>query len=112
CACPIALLALFTKPTDFDPRFGLGVGALFAGVANSYVTSSLVPDTGTMPLADVVNGVGLAVILVSLQQSTISLYLFDRRNDEPLSRRFDRNSFWIFLVGYIALNGALVLASA
>ncbi len=111
-ACAIAILALFIKPTDVDPRFGLGVGALFAGVANSYITSSLVPDTGVMTLADVVNGVGIAVIPLSLVESTISLYLFDRRADEPLPRRFDQISFWIFLVGDIALNAALVLAAA
>jgi hypothetical protein len=110
-ACAIALLALFIKPTDVDPRFGLGVGALFAGVANSYVTSTLIPDTGTMTLADVVNGVGIAVILLSLVESTISLYLFDRCEDQPLSRRFDRISFWMFLVGDVALNAALVLAA-
>src|SRR5204863_7634195 len=109
-ACAIALLALFIKPTDVDPRFGLGVGALFAGVANSYITNSLIPDTGTMTLADVVNGIGIAVILLSLVESTISLYLFDRQGDERLSQQFDRLSFWIFLIGDIALNAALLLA--
>jgi hypothetical protein len=111
-ACAIALLALFIKPTDVDPRFGLGVGALFAAVANSYVSGSLIPDTGTMTLADIVNGVGIAVILLSLVQSTISLYLFDRRGDEPLSRQFDKLSFAIFLVGDVVLNAALVVAAA
>lgn len=110
-ACAIAFLALFIKPTDVDPRFGLGVGALFASVANSYVTNSLIPDTGTMTLADVVNGVGIAVIMLSLIESTISLYIFDRRGNEPLSRQFDRLSFWIILVGDIALNTALVMAA-
>ena len=87
------------------------MGALFAGVANSYVTGALIPDTGTLTLADVVNGVGIAVILLSLVQSTISLYLYDRRGDEALSRRFDRLSFWIFLTGDITLNAALIFAA-
>lgn len=110
-ACAIALLALFIKPTHVDPRFGLGVGALFAAVANSYTTSTLIPDTGTLTLADVVNGIGIAVILLSLLQSTISLYLFDRRGDERLSRRFDWFSFWVFLLGFLALNAGLVLSA-
>ena len=36
----VAMLACFIKPTDVDPRFGLGVGALFAAVANSYLAST------------------------------------------------------------------------
>jgi hypothetical protein len=111
-ACGIALLALFIKPTDVDPRFGLGVGGLFAGVANSYITSGLVPDTGAMTLADLVNGVGIAIILLSIVESTISLYLYDRRGREALSRAFDRASFWILVSGAAALNAALFLAAA
>jgi hypothetical protein len=111
-ACGIALLALFIKPTDVDPRFGLGVGGLFAGVANSYITSALIPDTGVMTLADLVNGVGIAVILLSIVESTISLYLYDRRGREALSRLFDRVSFWILAFGAVAVNAALFLAAA
>jgi hypothetical protein len=55
-AVVIAFLACFIKPTDVDPRFGLGVGALFAAVANSYLVSTFVPDTGEIALADLVNG--------------------------------------------------------
>src|SRR5262249_58546916 len=81
-ACAIALLAMFIKPTHVDPRFGLGVGALFAAVANSYITSSLVPDTGAQTLADIVNGIGIVIILVSLVESTISLHMLDRLESE------------------------------
>ncbi len=75
-AVGLAMLAFFIRPTEVDPRFGLGVGALFAAVANAYVISSLVPDTGTLALADVVTAVGIVTILLTVVQSTISLYLF------------------------------------
>jgi hypothetical protein len=110
-AVSIALLAMFVKPTNVDPRFGLGIGGLFAAVANSYVTSSLVPDTGVMTVADLVNGIGIGMILLTVIQSTVSLYLFERLEMEPLSRRFDQVSFVILASGYVALNLALPLAA-
>ena len=111
-AVGVAILAFFIKPTDVDPRFGLGVGALFAVIANMYVTSSLVPDIGTMTLADMVNVVGIVTIFLTLLQSTISLYLYDRKGKEALSRMFDRVSFAVLLAGYVTINLALPLAAA
>ncbi|HJZ93680.1 MAG TPA: hypothetical protein VKE40_22585 [Gemmataceae bacterium] len=107
----LALVAFFIRPIEVDPRFGLGVGALFAAVANAYVVSSHVPDTGVMALADIINGVGIAVILLTVVQSTISLYLFSVRGEEALSRVFDRLSFAIILPGYVLLNLALALSA-
>jgi hypothetical protein len=111
-AVAIAFLACFIKPTDLDPRFGLGVGALFAAVANSYVVNSLMPDTGDVSLADVINGLGIFTILVTLVESTVSLYLFDRCHEEELSRRLDRMSFKILVIGFAAVNIVLLIASA
>lgn len=111
-AVAIALLAMFVKPTNVDPRFGLGVGGLFAAVANSYVTASLIPDTGVMTLADTINGIGVGMILVTVIQSTVSLYLFERLGAETLSRRFDQLSFGVLAAGYLALNLALPLAAS
>jgi hypothetical protein len=107
----IAALACFIKPTDVDPRFGLGVGALFAAVANSYIVSSFVPDTGELALADVVNGLGILTILVTLIESTVSLYLYDRCGEPELSQRLDRVSFRVVVVGFIAANLALLIAA-
>ena len=106
-AVGIALLAFFIKPTEVDPRFGLGLGALGAVLVNTYVTSSLVPDTGVMTLADLVNQVAIVTIFLSLMQSAISLYLFERKGKEKLSRLFDRVSLVMFLVGYGAVNVVL-----
>jgi len=103
-AVGIALMAMFIKPSFVDPRFGLGVGALFAAVANSYVASSLVPDTGTLTVADLVNAVGIVTILLTVLQSTISLYVCEQLGNEPASRRFDRVSFWIMAGSYVLLN--------
>lgn len=107
----LALLAFFIRPTEVDPRFGLGVGALFAGVANAYVISSMVPDTGVLALADIVNGVGIAVILLTVLQSTISLHLYTIRKAHAVSRAFDRLSFAVILTGYMLLNIALPLGA-
>ena len=105
----LAHLAFFIRPIEVDPRFGLGVGALFAAVANAYVVSTLVPDTGVLALADIVNGIGIATILITVIQSTISLYLFSVREQEALSRTFDRLSFAVMLSCYVILNVTLPL---
>ena len=107
----IAMLAMFIKPTNVDPRFGLGIGGLFAAVANSYATSSLIPDTGIMTLADMVNGVGVWMILLTVIQSTVSLHIYERLGAEELSRRFDKISFVILAVGCVSINLAMPLAA-
>jgi len=105
----IALTAFFIKPTDVDPRFGLGVGAFFASIANTYITASLIPDTGILTLADTINGMGMMLIFLTVVQSTISLYLYDICERENLSRAFDKVSIVGFIVGTIAVNVALPL---
>jgi hypothetical protein len=111
-AVAISFLACFIRPTDLDPRFGLGVGALFAAVANSYVVNSIVPETGAFSLVDVVNVLGILTILVTLIESTISLYLFDRCGEQALSQRLDRTSFKILVTGFISVNGLSLLVLA
>ena len=105
-------MAFFVKPSDVDPRFGLGVGGFFGAVANTYTTASLLPDTGVMSLADSLNALGMATIFVSLLGSVISLYLYDIRDEKALSRRLDALSVQIIAAGYVALNVALAWAAA
>jgi hypothetical protein len=109
-AVAISLLAFFIKPTNVDPRFGLGVGAFFAAIANTYIVSSLLPDTGVMTLTDMVNGIGMGVISLSLVQSTLSLLLFERGN-EATSQLFDRASLVVLALTYIVINIAIPLTA-
>ena len=107
----VALLACFIKPIHVDPRFGLGVGGLFASVANSYLVGTYVPEGSDFSLADAINLLGIGTILVSLTQSTISLWIYESLGNQRLSRRFDWVSFWTILTAFLA-SLALCLAGA
>jgi hypothetical protein len=107
----VALLTSFIKPTHVDPRFGLGVGGLFAVVANAYVVGSWTPETNEFSLADVVNLLGIVTILLSLTQSTMSLHVYETLDRPALARRFDLASFWTTLGGFAAALAMLMAAS-
>ena len=52
------------------------------------------------------------MVFLTLVQSTISLYLFDIRGEEALSRRFDRVSVLVLIPGYVILNVLLAWVAA
>ena len=107
----IAFVAFFIKPTQVDPRFGLGIGAFFAAVGNNIYIGSILPHSSQISLASMINGIGLFTIFLTLVQSTISLHIFDTKGRERLSRFFDHVSFTVFLVGYFTLNLILPLVA-
>ncbi len=104
----VAFVVFFIKPTQVDPRFGLGVGAFFAVVGNNIFVASALPFSSQISLSGMINGIGLATIFLTLVQSTVSLYVFDIRGRERLSRFFDHVSFAAFFVGYAAVNLILI----
>jgi hypothetical protein len=110
-AVAISMLVFFIRPNDGDKRVSLAVGAAFAAVANFYISSSMMPETDMMTLADMINGIGIIFVFFSLVQSTISLHLYDQMNEVELSRLFDWISAGIFFVSYIGINLALVLTA-
>ena len=110
-AVAAALVALFIKPTQAEPRFGLGAGALFVAIANNIITSGLIPKTGTLTLADMVNDVGLLLIIITIIESTISFYFYDVIGEKKLSRNLDRISFITLIIIYIIIN-AIIITSA
>ena len=87
----VALLALLIKPTEVDPRFGLGVGGLFTAVASQYVISSSIPEGGGVTLAEWMNLLGIVIIFLSITESVASLYL-DTHDRGALAKRLDRAS--------------------
>jgi hypothetical protein len=107
----IAFIVLFIKPTHVDPRFGLVVGALFAVVGNNIYIQSYLPVSANISLVDMAGATGLVTIFLILVQSAVSLYIFDTKGQERLSRFFDKVSFAVLLLGYVILNILLPFAA-
>ena len=107
----ISIAVFFIKPIDVDPRFGLGVGALFAAVANTYIISSILPPSGGMVMVDMINGFGISVIFLTVMESIWSLYLFEVKEKEALSKRLDRVSLIIFVIGFVVVNIGITVAA-
>jgi hypothetical protein len=109
-AAAIAFLAFFIKPTNVDPRFGLGVGAIFAAIASEYVVTSSLPDVNVVTLADKLHIVAFTFIFVVLAQSTVSLWLFEKGR-EAESKRLDRLFAFALPALYVLANVAFARPS-
>jgi hypothetical protein len=107
----IAFIVFFIKPIFVDPRFGLGVGAVFAAVGNNIWVVTMLPQGERISLTNMVNAIGFGTIFLTLVQSAISLYIEDSMGCERLRRCFDKVSFVAFLIGYGTVNLMLPLAA-
>jgi hypothetical protein len=99
----VAILSFFLKP-HYEPRFVVGVGALFASVANYYNILSMQPSVSYLTIADTINLIGVATIFLSLFQSSISYYMYDHPLYKGLYRRFDVYSAITFSSCYLFIN--------
>jgi len=108
-AVAVAMISFFINPIHDSSRFTLGIGALFAAVANFYTMHSMQPDTEIMTLADIVNFLGTFTILLILIQSAISVHLYVDREQKALSHRFDMVSAFVFIICYIAVNISILM---
>jgi hypothetical protein len=107
-AVAVAMLTFFLRP-DYAPRFIVGVGALFAAVANYYNILSMQPIVSYVTLADIITLTGIVTILLSMIESSISFYIYDIKEKKELSRRFDKYSVIALVSCYIFINWWIVL---
>ena len=105
----ISMVGFFTAPSQ---RFGLVIGSFFAAVANTYVTSAIIPDTGIATLADVINGIGVGIIAVIMFQTIISNHFYEKRKQDVFSDVFDDLTFVLLMGLYIWLNISIPLAAS
>ncbi len=110
-AVAIALLAFLLAPLSGE-RIGLGVGAFFAAVANSYINLSELPGVGRVTLTDMVNGIGMVTILLTIFATIISSHFAETKGDVKTARAFDRISLVVFALGFIVVNVTIALFAA
>jgi len=102
-AVAVAMITFTLRP-NFAPRFIVGVGALFAAVANYYNVLALQPAVNYLTLADTITFAGIVTIFLSMVGSSISYYLYSFKNNINLSRRFDKYSVITFIFCFIFIN--------
>jgi hypothetical protein len=102
----IAFLSFVLKPSETDPRFGVGVAAIFGAVSSEIVTTSNLPDMPYLTLADKIHLFSLFVIFLSLLQSCLTLRLF-RKGNVKRAARIDRISLFAFPIAYAVIISLL-----
>ena len=99
----IALVSFVSFPWEFEPRFGLPVGGLFAAVGNKYIIDSLLPESAEFSLEDTLHSITFFGLLSVLAVSAISLKLYNANKKEACLLA-DKIGSRIVVFVYIALN--------
>src|SRR5882762_9685390 len=103
----IAMVGFAPNPSEVEPRFGLPVGGLFAAVGNKYIIDSILPESASFTLVDILHSLTFFAIFAILVVSAICLKLNERGKHEQ-SLKFNRMSAWIIAGVYILVNIILV----
>lgn len=96
----VAYSSLLVPVEYVDPRFGLGVGALFAIIASEFIFAGMVPFTGALTIADKLHLLTCASVLFTIVVSVFSLrqWHHDRR---AMSLWIDRIAMVVFPPVYV-----------
>lgn len=107
----LAFASFGLRASDAGPRFSMLAGAYFGAVANSYLAGSLIPSSGQFGLVEYVTFTGLFTIFFSLIATIISVFIWNKLADKPLSRAFDIITVTTAGIGYTLVNVAMPLAA-
>lgn len=107
----IAFLAFLFYPTSGE-RISLGVGAFFASVASSNLNLRQIPGVSMVTMTDMMNGIAMATIFLSLWASVISARLAANEQYIEASKKLDTIMLTIFVIGYVTANVVIALSAS
>jgi hypothetical protein len=94
-----------------EPRFGLPVGGLFAAVGNKYIIDSILPESASFTLVDILHSITFFTIFAILVVSAIALKLHEKDKVEA-SNRVNKIGSRMVATIYVLLNIILVVLAA
>lgn len=90
--CRWATQSRFAERLDPNPE---------ESVLTQPAAQELIPDTGLMTFADLINFVSTTMILLTILISILSLHLHETFRQQSLSRALDRGCFLLLALGYL-----------
>lgn len=103
----VAFLSFYIKPDDLDPRFGLGIGGIFAVVASNFVLSSMLPETHQITMGEALLLLTIVAIFVALLESVVSLNLWENGKKSASVTLDSRAGVWMPML-YVGACAAIV----
>jgi hypothetical protein len=104
----IAIISFTIHPSEFEPRFGLPVGGLFATVGNKYIIDSILPESSSFTLVDTLHTITFLGIFATLVVSAIALQESDKGNKET-AERINKQGTKYVIGFYILFNMIMVV---
>ncbi len=96
----VAYLGFFIDPEDLDPRFGLGIGGIFAVMASSFVLTSMLPETGEVTFIEATLFISIGMIFLYLAESVWALSLC-KKGEYQKAKSLDKVSSLLALLLYV-----------
>lgn len=96
----VSYLGFFINPEDLDPRFGLGIGGIFAVMASNFVLTSMLPETGQITFIEATLFASIGVIFLYLAESVYVLKLSKAGLYEQ-AKKIDKRTSVIAMIVYI-----------
>jgi len=104
----ISMVGFAPNPSEVEPRFGLPVGGLFAAVGNKYIIDSILPESASFTLVDILHSLTFFTIFAILAISAICLRLHDKGKENEAVHVSKIGSRMVAAI-YVLANVVLVL---
>ncbi len=106
----ISIISFSIHPSEFEPRFGLPVGGLFATVGNKYIIDSILPESSSFTLVDSLHTITFLGIFATLVVSALALQESDKGNREA-AERINKSGIK-YVIGFYVLANIIMVALA